>query len=208
MDVESAATCVAYLTSMTSGWNDDATEQLVYEFERLDDADALADAIAKVARTWTSQGRVPLGVIVDAYEQERRRSVERDERAARQMAAVRCDGSGWITRSDEGGTFEWPCSTCSPALVRVWADPELRDRWRNGERLHRILGFDDRAELEREHHREPCSSSFDHEQVVEARDGFRIAARAYELAYDRPPSKAIERMLRFAQRPPREDTNP
>ena len=95
MNTQQAATAVAYLTSLTSGWNDDSTEQLVYEFERLEDPEALRDAVGKVARSWTGFGRVPLGILMDAYHHE---IALRNTAAKAALAnrSVRCDSSGWI----------------------------------------------------------------------------------------------------------------
>lgn len=199
MDVEHAATCVAYLTSMTSGWNDDATEQLVYEFERLDNPDALADAIGKIARTWTSTGRVPLGVIMDAYQHEVKVADDRQHRAVK---AVRCDGSGWLVRTDEAGTFEWPCTTCNPALARVWSDPEAKAKWRHGVATWRVLGFDDRESFDKEMARSSCTPDHGiHGDWCDGRDGMAIAVDAYRSAYDREPSKAIRSMIAAAAKP-------
>lgn len=157
MNVDSAAACVAYLTSMTSGWNDDATEQLVYEFERLEDADALSAATAKIARTWTSQGRVPLGVIIDAYHHEQRLAIEAD-RVAEKAAEVGCDGWGWTVEGQ-------PCPVCNPALHRVFCDFELLRRWRDGVALFKLLDCADRAALESEYNRERCPKRVDFEHT-------------------------------------------
>jgi len=148
--VEDAAACVAYLTSMTSGWNDDATEMLVYEFEKLDDPAALELATAKIARTWTSQGRVPLGVIVDAYHHEQAIALNATREA--QAAEERCDGWGWIDGD--------PCAVCSPALRLVYADPALLRRFRDGVALHKILDWPDRKTFEAEYNRERCPQRF------------------------------------------------
>ena len=159
MNVEHAASCVAYLTSMTSGWNDDATEQLVYEFERLNDADALQTAVAKIARTWTSQGRVPLGIIMDAYHHEQQLAIA-TTREARTAAEVRCDGWGWL--EDES-----PCPVCSPALRRVYSDLDLLRRWRDGVPLHKLLDSADRAAFEAEYNRERCPKRVTFERTVD-----------------------------------------
>lgn len=199
MNVEHAATCVAFLTSMTSGWNDDATEQLVYEFARLDDPDALADAVHKIARTWTSNGRVPLGVIMDAYQHELRLA---DEALQQQLAAkqIRCDGSGWLTHHDDDGeASEWPCATCNPALARIWADPELKRRWRQGQATHRILGFDDRDELVAKLGRSRCLPD-EGEDCIDQRRGMAVAVAAYRNHYDRTPPKGLTAMIAAATR--------
>jgi hypothetical protein len=201
MNVEAAAAAVAYLTSMTSGWNDDATEQLVYEFERLDDEAALVEAVGKVARSWTYSGRVPLGVIMDAYHHEiaNRERVEREQVEAR---LVRCDGSGW----NDDGTM--PCSTCNPALWRIWNEPGLLPRWRAGIATWKLLGFEKASECEKELGRERCPAPLDVEwDTFDSREGMRVALDAYRDEYGREPSKAQVAWLAAAGRPSRSRTS-
>jgi hypothetical protein len=194
VDVDHAATCVAYLTSMTSGWNDDATEQLVYEFARLDDPDALADAVNKIARTWTSYGRVPLGVIIDAYQHEvRLREDAARELLTKRQAAIRCDGSGWWTVDGD----ELPCPTCSPALSRIWNDPDMKRRWRNGQPTHRILGYDDRDEYVKDLKRPTCVPD-DPEPAIDQRRGMAVAVDAYRAEYGREPGRGMRAMIAAA----------
>lgn len=194
MNVEHAAACVAYLTSMTTGWNDDATEQMVYEFERLPDEAALTNAIQKVARTWEASSRPPLAVIMDAYHHEVRLADDLErERAARENERIRCDGSGWRFLDDE--TTRRPCATCNPALARIFADPDLLRRWRDGFALHRLLGYDGRKELVDETARPPCFPAGD-DDSIDRLDGIAIAVNEYRRTHQgREPSEAMMNVL-------------
>ena len=176
MNVDQAASAVAYLTAMVSGYNDDTTEVLVFEFARLDDVGALNEAVAKVVRSWDRQGRVPLGVIIDAYEHEVRES---DQRARDEVEskAIRCDGSGWLC-----GDFETPCPRCNPAMVRVWDSADLRRRWSKGVPVHKLLRFETRSDLESELGRLPCTGIDVEYESVRPRDGIAIAVAAYRDA--------------------------
>ena len=203
MRVEAAAAAVAYLSAMTSGWNDDATEQMVYEFERLDDEDALAAACQKVARTWTWGGRPALGVIMDAYHHEV--AVRSDKhRAEVEAKAIRCGGTGWLEHDDEGHE-DSPCPTCNPALFRVWNTPGAKLRWRNGVPTWRVLDFDSHDEFEKELRRERCPAPFDVEhESFDSRIGMRVALAAYRDAYDREPSSTQVAWVAAAGRPVRQ----
>lgn len=201
MNVEDAAAAVAYLSAMTSGWSDDATEALVYEFERLEDPVALGEAVGKVARSWTWGGRPPLGVLMDAYHHEVALS-EGKHRAQVEARAVRCDGSGWF---DSDGDLT-PCSTCNVALWRVWNEPGGRLRWRHGVPTWRVLGFDAPAECEKELSRERCPSALDVEhERCDVGVGMRAALDSYRAEYGRDPSTGQAAWLRAAARSRRVD---
>lgn len=197
MNVEHAASCVAYLTSMCTGWNDDTTEVLVYEFERLDNPDALREAVGKIARTWTQSWRVPLGVIMDAYQHEVAIS-EGQHRDILDAQLARCDGSGW---DDDGA----PCTTCNPALAQVWATPGGRLRWRHGTATWKILDFDSAADCDKELGRTKCAQVFDVEaDSFDSRTGMRVALAAYRTEYRREPSPTQIAWLAAAGRPTRQ----
>jgi hypothetical protein len=196
--LDAAAAAVAYLTAMTTGWNDDATEQMVYEFERLDNETALGEAVAKVARTWTFGGRPSLGVIMDAYNHELALQTDRrrEEVSAR---AVRCDGSGWLDGDDLA-----PCPTCNPALHRVWNEPGAKLRWRHGVPTWRVLGYDTPELFDKDLKRERCPAALDYEhESFDSRIGMRVALDAYRTEYGREPSATQRAWIVGAGRPAR-----
>lgn len=196
MNVEDAAAAVAYLASMTSGWSDDATEQLVYEFERLDDPYALIGACGAVARTWTWGGRPPLGVLIDAYHHEVA-VLAAGVREQTEASAPRCDGHGWNEVDDD----LTPCATCNAALWRIWNEPGARRRWRNGQATWKILGYDSAADCEKELARPRCPTAYVDELDRFRGNGLAVALDAYRDEYGKEPSERQKAWLLAAARP-------
>lgn len=167
---------VAYLSAMTTGWNDDSSAAYALELrEVVEDDHALFDAVRKIARSWEHAYRPSLGVIVDAYHHEVAVR-EADRRAAlARRAVVRCGGDAFVQQGDE----KVPCPTCNPALYKVWTEPGLFERWKLGESTWRLLGFADRKDDEYRAQYEVARCAPDSERTTfpSIAEGRAIAAR-------------------------------
>lgn len=198
MRIEASVAAVAYLSAMTTGWNDDATNALAREFEHLENEDALMTAVTKVAQTWDKTSRPPLGILMDAYYHELRLKVEGQRQQLARRGTIRCDGHGWVEMSI--GTR--PCPTCSPALHRIYNEPGLLERWAHGEPQHHILGFDDREAMMKELSRMPCLPrmvellSDDEDRACTPAAGRAIAFAAIRTESGREPSAKQRAMLK------------
>jgi len=69
-----AMEAVGHLTSLTTGWPDEAVMAYATQLMEVDDARALRIACERIARTWTEARRPPLALIFQAYNAEVARS--------------------------------------------------------------------------------------------------------------------------------------
>lgn len=123
------------------------------------------------------------------------REIERDVPARRQLAAERCDGTGWIA----GGMR--PCPTCNPSTTRIFADPSLLASWRAGVPSHQILEMT-RGDFRDEYDRVACKPpipGWDGERPAENVVGRSAAAEAYvracEVAGHEPDWNLFHRLV-------------
>lgn len=70
MERDRAIALVGYLVASTTGWNDDSVLVYAAEVEKLNRPDVAADAIQRIAQTWSEARRPPIAVILDAYRVE------------------------------------------------------------------------------------------------------------------------------------------
>ena len=138
MTDQEAATVVGYLMASTTGWNDDSADVYISEVSAWGDVDAAVRAAKRIARTWTESWRPTLGVLENAYHEERSATHARTV-----VPGAGCGGSGWkpvTLHSDDGErTVAYPCPTCNPVLAELQHDRDLWDRWLAGVPLSKLV---------------------------------------------------------------------
>jgi hypothetical protein len=75
MTEDDVLTALGNLIAVTTGWNDQATEQYAHELIGLDDGEVLLEACRAIGRTWNESRRPPLADIRTMY----RRLAERKQ---------------------------------------------------------------------------------------------------------------------------------
>ncbi len=136
MNVDDAARLIEHLEATTGGgWTPEKINAFIDEVRTWDDSAAAERAVSKLARTWMQTWSPPLGVLEQAYSDERAATRARTLKAGRG-----CDGSGWIPAGmRESGNDQYsPCPVCNPALTAVYRDPDMTARYLAGTPLHRL----------------------------------------------------------------------
>jgi hypothetical protein len=173
---------MAYLTAMTTGWNEDVVLAYAAELDRLADNDALRDAVQGIARTWDKSHRPALAVVLEAYHHELAKRAADQRNTLGQRGVIRCDGRSWVTMP---GGETVPCPSCAPMLHKLWHTPSLMHRWRNGDAAWRLMDCADIDAYKREFSRVNCPPPAEDRAVYPTSvQGRKIAATAYMDARD------------------------
>lgn len=73
MQQTEALKLVGYLAGLSNGWTDDSIAMYAAELSQLDNYDQALAACQTVMRTWKETWKPPIGILLQAYNQEKQR---------------------------------------------------------------------------------------------------------------------------------------